>query len=157
MAWRLFGATPLAAPIPIADKDSRTLNADLAASRLYVTVRHFVFSKQRSVCYHAISYHVTNCHFSGCICLRGKLPSQLLPEGQWRLPATGYNIWQRAFLPLDLAKSRRHASGVYNFPIALKFGRRLGSTAAEPPAKLPNDVKFLTSDLVGSRLRKIFW
>ena len=49
-------------------------------------------------------------------------------------------------LPQDLVKSRRREIRVQTFPIALKFDRHLGSSAAKLPVKFQSDV-FITSDL----------
>ena len=39
------------------------------------------------------------------------------------------------FLPQDLVKSRSREILVYSFPVALKFDKQLGSSAAEMPVK----------------------
>ena len=45
--------------------------------------------------------------------------------------------------------------GGLSFPIALKFGRHLSSTAAEVPAKFQSDTNVLTPDLVPLTLQDL--
>ena len=60
------------------------------------------------------------------------------------------------FLPQNLLKSRSRKIWVYTFPIALKFDRRLGSSAAEMPDNLQSDTIIITSNLVASKLHEIW-
>ena len=46
---------------------------------------------------------------------------------------------------------------VKSFSIALKFGRHLGSTAAEEPAKFQSDMSILIPDLTPLRFCEILW
>ena len=45
----------------------------------------------------------------------------------------------------------------YTLPIALKFDRHLGSSAAEMPVKFQRDAIIMTSTLADSRLHEILW
>ena len=58
-------------------------------------------------------------------------------------------------LPQVLAKSRKSEIKCYNYRIALKFDRHLGSAAAEVPVKFQSDWKNLNPNLAASRLREI--
>ena len=57
-------------------------------------------------------------------------------------------------LPQDLVKSRSREIRVYTFPIALKFERHLGSSAAEMPIKFQSDTIIITPTLMASRFTK---
>ena len=59
-----------------------------------------------------------------------------------------FSIWQDA-------KSRRCEIGVWSFPIALKFRRRLGSPDAQTAAKFQSDINITIRNLTGSRLYEI--
>ena len=53
-------------------------------------------------------------------------------------PGPRFNI-HKDVLFQDLVKSRIHEICIKNFPIALKFDRHLGSTAADVPVKFQSD------------------
>ena len=67
-----------------------------------------------------------------------------------------YSLSGRKILPQDLVKSRSHEIRVQIFPIALKFDRYLGSSAAEMPVKYQNDTINITCNLVALRLHEIW-
>ena len=70
---------------------------------------------------------------------------------------TGPLFTKRAdVLRQDLAKSRSRAIRVLTCPIALKFDRHLGSTAAEMSVKFQSDTIIITPHLAASRLREIW-
>ena len=58
-------------------------------------------------------------------------------------------------LPQDLMKSRSREIRVDTFPIALKFDRQLGSSAAEMPVKFQSDKIIMTSNPAVSRFHEI--
>ena len=55
----------------------------------------------------------------------------------------------------DLVKSRSREIVCYDYCIALKFDRHLGSAAAEGPVKFQSDWKSLNPNLAISRLHEI--
>ena len=46
-------------------------------------------------------------------------------------------------------------NGSFNYRIALKFDRRVGSSAADVPVKFQNDRPILNTNLAASRLHEI--
>ena len=81
----------------------------------------------------------------------------MVPQGGTRRSnhqGTKFDIAQDV-LSSNLEKSRSREIGCCNISIALKFGRRLGSSAAEAPAKFQSNGKTLTTDLAASRLCEI--
>ena len=71
-----------------------------------------------------------------------------------------YNPWpfftkQRDVWLQDLVKFRSREIGCYNDRIALKFDKRLGSTAVEMSIKFQSDWTCLNPNLVASRLHEV--
>ena len=58
-------------------------------------------------------------------------------------------------LPQDLMKSRNREIRIQTFPIALKFDKHIGSSAAEMPVKLQSDTTIMSCNLATPRLYEI--
>ena len=68
-------------------------------------------------------------------------------------------IWENQHQGLysqDFVNSRSREIRVLTFPIALKFGRYLGSAAAEVPVQFQSDTTIAASNLAASRLHEIW-
>ena len=69
------------------------------------------------------------------------------------VPSGFYFMTLLDVLPPDLVKSRSREIACQNYPIAPRFGRPVGSTAAEAPVKLQSDRISLTQYLATSMSR----